>query len=150
MKKMFLLLSVICVFATATYAQSKSEKEVADAVEFMRKAMISGNKADLEKVACEKLSYGHSSGKIQNADEFVETIASKQSVFVTIELSNQTIKIVDNTAIVRHILTAQTNDGGKPGNVNLGIMLVFVKEHGNWKLVGRQAYKLLVPTPAAQ
>lgn len=147
MKKIFLLLSIIGVFTTVSHAQTKDEKDVANAVEFMRKAMISGNKADLEKVACEKLSYGHSSGKIQNADEFVETIVSKQSVFVTIELTNQTIKVVDNTAIVRHILTAQTNDGGKPGSVNLGIMLVFVKEHGGWKLLGRQAYKLPVPTP---
>jgi PBP1b-binding outer membrane lipoprotein LpoB len=144
MKRIILLLSVIGLFTTATYAQTKDEKEVADAVEFMRKAMISGNKADLEKVACENLSYGHSSGKIQNADEFVEAIVNKSSVFVTITLTNQTIKVVDKTAIVRHILIAQTNDGGKPGNVNLGIMLVFIKEHGNWKLLARQAYKLPV------
>jgi hypothetical protein len=58
--------------------------------------------------------------------------------------------VVDNTAIVRHILTAQTNDGGKPGSVNLGVMLVFIKEHGSWKLLGRQAYKLPVPAPAVQ
>jgi len=115
MKRIILLLSVIGIFTTAAYAQTKDEKEVADAVEFMRKAMISGNKADLEKVACENLSYGHSSGKIQNADEFVEAIVNKSSVFVTIALTNQTIKVVDKTAIVRHILTAQTNDGGKPG-----------------------------------
>ena len=144
MKRIILLLSVIGMFTTAAFAQTKDEKEVADAVEFMRKAMISGNKADLEKVACENLSYGHSSVKIQNADEFVEAIVNKSSVFVTIALTNQTIKVVDKTAIVRHILTAQTNDGGKPGNVNLGIMLVFIKEHGNWKLLARQAYKLPV------
>jgi hypothetical protein len=147
MRKIFLLLAVICAFTTVTYAQTKADAQVADAVENMRKAMISGNKADLENVASDNLSYGHSSGKIQNKAEFVEAIANKSSVFVAIALTNQTIKVTGKTAIVRHILTAQTNDGGKPGSVNLGIMLVFVKEHKAWKLLARQAYKLPVPAP---
>jgi hypothetical protein len=144
MKKTFLLLFVIAGLNIGAFAQTKADAQVADAVENMRKAMISGNKADLENVASDNLSYGHSSGKIQNKAEFVEAIVNKSSVFVTISLSNQTIKVTGKTAIVRHILTAQTNDGGKPGNVTLGIMLVFVKEHKAWKLLARQAYKLPV------
>jgi ketosteroid isomerase-like protein len=142
MKKMILLFTIISGIAIGAHAQTKEETEVAAAVEKMRLAMISGNKADLENVASDNLTYGHSSGKLQDKTEFVETIVSKQSVFVTITLSNQTIKVTGNTAIVRHKLDAQTADSGKPGTVSLGIMLVFVKEHGAWKLVGRQAYKL--------
>jgi hypothetical protein len=142
MKKLMLLFVVITAFGFTSLAQTKSEKEVAVAVENMRKAMISGDKSALEAVASDNLSYGHSSGKLQNKAEFVEQIATKQSVFVTITLTDQTIKVTENTAIVRHKLAAQTNDGGKPGNVNLGILLVFVKEHGQWKLLARQAYKL--------
>ncbi len=127
-----------------SYAQSKEETEVAAAVEKMRLAMISGVKADLENVAADDLSYGHSSGKIQNKAEFVEAIVNKSSVFVTITLTDQTIKVTGNTAIVRHKLAAETADGGKPGTVNLGILLVFVKQKGEWKLLGRQAYKLPV------
>lgn len=144
MKKMFLLLTMVCAVATASYAQTKEETQVANAVENMRKAMISGNKADLENVASDNLSYGHSSGKLQNKAEFVDAIVNKASVFVTIALTEQTIKVTGNTAIVRHILDAQTNDGGKPGNTKLGILLVFIKEHGEWKLLARQAYKLPV------
>lgn len=145
MKKLLLLFFVVTGLAAGAKAQTKDETDVAAAVENMRKAMISGVKADLENLASENLSYGHSSGKIQNKAEFVEAIVNKSSVFVTINLSNQTIKVTGKTAIVRHILTAQTADGGKPGNITLGIMLVFVKEHGKWMLLGRQAYKLPVP-----
>ncbi len=123
-------------------AQTKDEKQVAFAVETLTKAMIDGNKAPLENISSDALSYGHSSGKIQNKAEFVKAISSGQSDFVTINLSDQTIVIKDQTAIVRHKLSAETNDGGKPGTVNLGIMLVWVKEKGAWKLLARQAFKL--------
>jgi ketosteroid isomerase-like protein len=130
------------------FAQTKDEKDVAAAVEFMRKAMVDGDKANLTKLAAADLSYGHSSGKIQNKAEFVEAIASGASDFVTIDLTEQTIKVAGTTAIVRHKLNAQTNDGGKPGTTALGVMLIFQKQNGAWLLLARQAYKLPVPEVA--
>jgi hypothetical protein len=144
MKKTILLFTMILGIAVASQAQTKEETEVASAVEKMRLAMISGQKADLDAVASNDLTYGHSSGKLQTKAEFIESFTTKASVFVTITLTDQTIKVTGNTAIVRHKLAAQTADGGKPGSVNLGIMLVFVKQHGQWILLGRQAYKLPV------
>ncbi|QKJ30030.1 nuclear transport factor 2 family protein [Mucilaginibacter mali] len=145
MKKLHLLLFACLIFTATAFAQSKDEKDVTAAVEFMRKAMVDGNRADLTKLAADDLSYGHSSGKIQNKAEFVEAIASGASDFVTIDLTEQTVKVVGTTAIVRHKLSAQTNDGGKPGSTVLGIMLIFQKQKGQWLLLARQAYKL--PTP---
>jgi ketosteroid isomerase-like protein len=49
--------------------------------------------------------------------------------------------VKDKTAIVRHNMAAKTNDNGKPGEVHLHILLVWQKQHGNWKLVARQAVK---------
>ena len=144
MKKTILLFTMILGMAVASQAQTKEETEVVAAVEKMRLAMISGQKADLDAIASADLTYGHSSGKLQNKAEFIESFVTKASVFVSITLTEQTIKVTGNTAIVRHKLAAQTADGGKPGTVNLGIMLVFVKQHGQWILLGRQAYKLPV------
>lgn len=123
-------------------AQSAEEIKVAKAVEQMRLALISGEKAALEHIAASDLSYGHSSGKIQDKAAFVEAIASGASDFVTIEYKNQTIKVSGKTAMVRHELHAKTNDGGKPGEVHLGIFLVWQKQGKDWKLLGRQAFKL--------
>ncbi|GAB3904590.1 nuclear transport factor 2 family protein [Mucilaginibacter boryungensis] len=144
MKKLPVLIFACLLFTVSAFAQTKDEKDVAAAVEFMRKAMVDGDRANLTKLAADDLSYGHSSGKIQDKKEFVEAIASGASDFVTIDLTDQTIKVAGNTAIVRHKLSAQTNDGGKPGSTVLGIMLVFQKQKGAWKLLARQAYKLPV------
>lgn len=144
MKKTILLFTILSGLAIGSQAQTKEETEVTAAVEKMRLAMISGQKADLDAVACDDLTYGHSSGKLQTKAEFIDSFVTKASVFVTITLTDQTVKVTGNTAIVRHKLAATTADGGKPGTVNLGIMLVFIKQHGEWKLLGRQAYKLPV------
>lgn len=122
-------------------AQTRDETAVATAVEQLRKAMIDGNKADLENIASDKLSYGHSSGLVENKMEFVDKIASGKSDFVTIELTDQNISISGKTAIVRHKLHATTNDGGKPGEVRLFILLIFQKENKQWKLLARQAVR---------
>ncbi|MBN9296679.1 MAG: nuclear transport factor 2 family protein [Filimonas sp.] len=142
MKKIIAAFLLIFTFNLGATAQSKEEKAVAVAVETMRKAMIDGDKNGLQSIAAEELSYGHSSGKVQNKAEFVDGIASGASDFVTIDLTEQTIKVIGNTALVRHKLSAQTNDGGKPGSVSLGILLVWQKQKGQWKLIARQAYKL--------
>ena len=144
MKKTILLFIAIVGVVFGTHAQSKAETEVATAVEKMRLAMISGRQDDLDKVASADLTYGHSSGKLQNKAEFIDSFVTKSSVFTAIDLLDQTIKVDGSTAIVRHILSGVTADAGKPGTVKLGIMLVFAKEHGEWKLLARQAYKLPV------
>jgi hypothetical protein len=132
----FFLLAIV-----AASAQSKGEKDIANAIEKLKQAMIDGNKADLENAVADQLSYGHSSGVVQNKKEFVEKIVSGQSDFVTIDLTGQTINIIGDVAIVRHKLDAKTNDNGKPGEAHLLVLLVFQKDHKHWKLLARQAVK---------
>ena len=133
----------MALLSISAVAQTKAEQEVAVAVESLRKAMINPNQTVLESLTSEKLSYGHSSGKIEDRNSFVNTLVSGQSDFLDIALTDQTISIQDKVAVVRHKLSGNTNDPGKgPGTVNLGIMLVWVKEKGGWKLLGRQAFKL--------
>ena len=141
MKKISLLFLCLLVISVA-HAQSKAEKKVESAVEFLKQALVSGDRSSLEEIAATKLSYGHSSGKIEDKAAFVESIASGKSDFVSINLTEQTIDVSGKTALVRHKLSAQTNDNGKAGTVNLGVLLVFQKQKGEWKLLARQAFKL--------
>ena len=126
-------------FISVVCAQSKKETAVANAVDHLRKAMVDGNKEELEKSVSDKLSYGHSGGLVEGKTEFVEKIVTGKSDFVTIDITEQTISISGKVAVVRHILTAKTNDNGKPGDVKLKILTVWQKQKGSWKLLARQA-----------
>lgn len=140
--KQTIILITFTMMSLFAAAQTKDEINVAGQTEKLRLAMISGNKADLESLVTTQLSYGHSSGKIEDKETFVNTISTKKSDFKTIELSNQSVTVAGHTAIVRHVLNADTNDGGIPGKVHLGIMLVWEKQGNTWKLLARQAFKL--------
>jgi hypothetical protein len=150
MKRSFLLKTLMCFFIALViniqkpFAQnSKSMTEVTNAVEQLRKAMVDADGTALDKLTSSELSYGHSSGKVQTKKEFVDDLVSGTSDFVSIDLTEQTIKVVDNTAIVRHILSAATNDKGKgAGTVKIGILLVWVKNKAQWQLLARQAVKI--------
>jgi ketosteroid isomerase-like protein len=138
--KKFILIILIFTSSLVASAQSADENSVARAVEKLRSAMISGNKVELESILAKGLTYGHSSGKIQDKETFVTEISTKKSDFVSIQLSEQTISITGDVAIVRHILDARTNDGGKPAAPHLGIVLVWRKMKGEWKLIARRSF----------
>jgi len=140
--KYLYLIGLFSLISFSSIAQSKEHKAVAEAVEKLKKAMIDGERAQLENIASDSISYGHSGGNVQNKTEFVEAFVTGKSDFVTIDLSEQTIQLIDNIAIVRHVLNATTNDSGKPGVVKIKVLLVWAKEKGQWKLVARQAVKL--------
>lgn len=142
MYKIIIAMAILINAIITTNAQSQAERKVAEAVESLKNAMINADKNGLENLVADKLSYGHSGGAVDDKRTFVEKIVGGQSDFVTIDLSDQTISISGNTAIVRHILKAKTNDGGKPGEVNLRILLIWQKQNGGWKLLARQAVKI--------
>lgn len=120
---------------------NRAYKEVSDVVQQLTTAMIDADSVQLYALTYPNLKYAHSTGKVQDQQEFVEGITSGRSDFVTIDLTDQTIDIIGNTACVRHILDAKTNDSNVPGHVRLAILLVWVKNNGKWKLLARQAVK---------
>lgn len=139
---------IICILLLSTAilntnAQTHKLKTPESAFAFLVKALESGNRSDLEKITSDSLSYGHSNGKIENRTEFVEAFGSGKSDFVTMEISNKKTKVSGKNAIITHRLDAKTFDNGKAGEAHINIMLVFRKEKGGWKLLARQAAKIV-------
>jgi len=143
--KHLLTLCILLAGFSTQFALAKNDsrtiKQVEAQVEQLRSAMINADAQKLKEVTASELNYGHSGGHVDNQAEFIEKLASGNSDFVTIELKDQTIQLVKDIAIVRHTLIATTNDRGKPADVNIGVMLIWQKQHGNWKLLARQAFK---------
>ncbi|WP_420153794.1 nuclear transport factor 2 family protein [Siphonobacter sp.] len=142
MKKTLVLVVSMALLTLTAMAQSKEETAVTQAVEQLKAAMIKGDKADLMAITHDRLNYGHSSGLIEDKALFVENLTNGNSVFKSINLSDQTVTVVGSTALVRHTLAGETANKGQAGQVKLGVLLTWVKEKGKWLLLGRQAYKI--------
>jgi Domain of unknown function (DUF4440) len=133
---------VSALAALPAVAQDADKAAVAEAVSNLTKAMLAADKTKLEALTSPQLSYGHSSGVIQTQSVFVDVIASKKSVYKSIELSNQTIDIAGNNAIVRHNWLGESGpaDGSKWSVSKIGILQVWQKDGAAWKLLARQAF----------
>jgi len=144
MKRYFVSLLMCSLLTVAALAQSADEKAVAAAVESLRLTMIDPDKAKLESLVAPELSYGHSSGKLDDKASFIESLLTGASDFVSISLQDQTIKLSGTTAIVRHKLVGESADKSKgtTAPINLSVLTIWQKQGTQWKLLARQAVKI--------
>lgn len=137
------VLLFVFLFASYQLVIAQPEKEVEAAIEKLRLAMVDPNADALKQLTSKDLTYGHSSGAIENQNQFIEALVSGKSDFKSISISDQIIALSGkNIALVRHKLKGELVSAGNINTVNLGILLVWTKEKGEWKLVARQAFKL--------
>ena len=149
MKNIILLLFPLLIFGCTGNRQQAvqpkaAEADVTAAVNQLIKGIADADENILKSITADELVYGHSSGKVQNKSEFIAEIVSGQPFrYMNIALSDQTIQMSGDAAVVRHIFTADTQSpDGTPGNLKLGIMQIWQLQNGKWKLLARQAYKL--------
>jgi hypothetical protein len=123
-------------------AQSSEEGAVAQAVESLRKAMFARDAKQFEELISEKVSYGHSAGRIENKKQFIEAALANKSVMKSLTFTDQTIQVNDHHAIVRNTYNGVSELEGKVNNTKIGVLMVWAKEGNAWRLYARQAYRL--------
>jgi ketosteroid isomerase-like protein len=138
--RIFMLTFSFLIYAGA-FAQ-KAEKEIESSIASLNKTMISPDQSTLEKLTAEDLSYGHSTGVVQNKSEFVKDVLSGPVKFIQIDNANQMITVTDNTATVRNICSIKGTRDGAPLDLKIGILMIWIKKGDGWKLLARQGYKL--------
>jgi ketosteroid isomerase-like protein len=128
--------------SSAVLADASDEAAVKENVEALRKALLSADKGQLQQLTAAQLSYGHSSGKVQNKAEFIDGVITRKALVKSLTFPDLTLAVAGDAAIVRHLYVSQSETDGKPNNVRIGVLAVWQKQDGSWKLLARQAYKL--------
>jgi hypothetical protein len=144
MKSILTIFLFSVLTSAASFGQNKDVLAVQNALEILRIQMLNPTESGLKSISHPNLTYGHSNGKIENQKEFMDAFLTGVSDFTSLDFSDVKIEIVDKTAVVRHLLIAESMDKGKqPAKVNIKVMLVFTKGKNGWLLLGRQAVKYL-------
>ncbi len=134
--------TVSLLHGPAVLADAADEAAVKANVEALRKALLAADKGQLEQLAADQLSYGHSSGKIQTKAEFVDGVMTRKAVVKSLDFPDLTVAVAGDAAISRHLYVSESETDGKPNNIKIGVLAVWQKQGGGWKLLARQAYKL--------
>jgi ketosteroid isomerase-like protein len=123
-------------------AQAGDEAAVADAVETLRKALFEANKAKLEQVAAPQISYGHSDGRVETKEQFINGVMTRKQVVKALAYPELKVAVVGNAAIARHLHLSESELDGKTTTTRIGVLQVWQKQDGGWKLLARQAFRL--------
>jgi len=117
--------------------------DVEKTVKAFNDAIVNPEKSVLEKLCSDRLTYGHSSGLVQNKDEFIDDLMNGPFDFSSVMAPDQMIYLSGTTAIVRNIFLAQATKEGEPLEIKIGSIQVYeMSDNGQWQLLARQAYKL--------
>ena len=124
------------------YTQTKDETQLIQRLEQFRMSMIQPYSIVLADLASDDLEYVHSSGTVRNKQEFIKEFVKRWTNFSKVTITNQTIKITGDDAIVRHRLVADAHNPVYPAVVDIIVLMVWRKENGKWKMLARQAAKI--------
>jgi ketosteroid isomerase-like protein len=137
-----LCLLVTCIISIGITRVQSQNKEIETNIGNLNAAMISKDKSTLEKLTSDDLSFGHSTAVIQNKSEFVNDVMSGPTIFQKIDITNQTIQPAGDISIVRNISSFSGTSKGAPLDIKIGVLMIWRKQNGDWKLLARQGFKL--------
>ena len=123
-------------------AEAAEETALNQAVEALRKATLAQDKAKLEQLVADQVSYGHSGGRVENKTELINGVMNRKAVVKSIDFPELKVAVVGNGAVARHLWVSESEMDGKPTSTKIGVLQVWQKQDGNWKLLARQGYKL--------
>ena len=126
----------------SAHAQSADEATVKKAVEELRMAWLKQDKAKIESLTAEQLSYSHSDARLEDKTKFIDGVMTRKATFKSLEWPELTVQVVGNNAVVRHLWVSESELDGKVTNTKIGVMQVWQKQDGGWKLLARSSYRL--------
>ena len=128
--------------AAETAPLSRDEAAVIASTDAHRAALFAGDAKALEALSAPQLSYGHSDGHVEDRITFVANATNGKTKWLSLAYQDVTARIVGNAAITRYRFVGENETGDKKNSVNLGVLMVWQKQQGEWRLLARSATKL--------
>ena len=123
-------------------AQAADEAAGAQAIEALRQGVLQQDKAKLDQVCASQISYGHSDGRSETKEQFINGVMTRKQVQKSLTFPEMKVFVVGNNAVARHIYLGESELDGKQSTTRIGALQVWQKQDGGWKLLARQGFKL--------
>ena len=134
--------SALVLGSGAARADAGDEAAVTEKVDILRKATLDADKPKLEQLTSAGLSYGHSGARVENKEQFINGVMTRKAVVKSLAFPELKVAVVGNAAIARHIWLSESELDGKTTTTKIGVLQVWQKQDGDWKLLARQGFTL--------
>ena len=130
------------LFKDSASAQAGDEAAVTQSIEAMRQGILQQDKAKLDQVCASQISYGHSDGRSETKEQFINGVMNRKQTQKSLAFPDLKVTMVGNVAIARHIYLGESELDGKQTTTRIGALQVWQKQDGGWKLLARQGFRL--------
>ena len=143
MRQFFLILLLILAVIPAQGGK-RNEVTLKIAAESLDRALEKKDTIGLKQLLSPELRYGHSNGWIETKSDLVADLYNGKLTYKSIKLSGSGVSTVveGKTGLVREEVTVDILYDGKPVNMKLSVLQVWVFRKGGWILLGRQSTKI--------
>jgi ketosteroid isomerase-like protein len=149
MNRRFAVFAIASLFVLGTLCGSAAAQEVADQIKKMETdraaAVVKGDWAKLEKETSDDYTLININGQMSNKSQMVEGFKSGQNKLTANDLSDMTVRVYDNVAVVTGKMDAKGTMGGKDVTGQGMFTRVYVKKGGHWQAVALQQTRLSNP-----
>jgi ketosteroid isomerase-like protein len=131
------------LFSRAAVGADAGEGEaVTQSIEILRQGLLEANKAKLDQVTAAQISYGHSDGRVETKEQFINAVMNRKQVQKSLAFPELRVFVVGDSAVARHIYLGESELDGKQNTTRIGALQVWQKQAGGWKLLARQGFRL--------
>ena len=104
--------------------------------------MSEASKAKLDQVTAPQVSYGHSDGRVETKEEFINGVMTRKQTVKSLAFPELKVAVVGDAAIARHIYLSESERDGKLSTTRIGALQLWQRQDGGWKLIARQGFRL--------
>jgi ketosteroid isomerase-like protein len=141
--------AIASLFVLGTLCGSAAAQGVADQIKKMETdraaAVVKGDWAKLEKETSDDYTLINMNGQMSNKSQMVEGFKSGQNKLTADDLSDMTVRVYDNVAVVTGKLDVKGTMGGKDVTGQGMFTRVYVKKGGHWQAVALQQTRVSNP-----
>jgi ketosteroid isomerase-like protein len=142
MKRQLPVLAIVMLLSGLASAQTgKAEQQVLQAEKDRFAAMVKGDRAALEKLLADDLTYTHSTALLETKEQFIKSVTSGNIDYVSIvpSESDWKVRVNGNTAIVNGLAAVNVVDTGKDRKIRIRFTTVQTNRGGAWLLSAWQS-----------
>jgi len=140
MTRFLLAFTLLALTPRPSAAASAAEKEVLAAMDLWKRAMVKKDVAAFEAVFHPDLTYGHSSGLIENKTQAIDHVVKNATVYDDVRFADTKVSVTGNTALVTGKVQYLKHPKDQKVIVqDLVVLSVWVKTAKGWQMRARQA-----------
>lgn len=133
---------VLTLLFTGACAAFAAETDIEKAEKAWSTAVTGRDFAALDKIYANDLLYAHSTGNVENKQQYMDRLKSGKQRYEKINFEKLQVFPHGDTAVVHGILRMAGVSNGEPFNHHIMLMHVWVKKGAEWKLVAHQTTRI--------